>query len=153
MKVAIAAIKFADLQNNFSADYVFDLDRMTSFEGKTGPYLLYQAVRIKSLLEKGGYQADPKARILPGDTDRALILMLLELPEVIELAAKNYTPHVICDHAFKLAQCYSSFYGANYILPETDPVKRQGWLELSAMTLTQLELLLGLVGIESPKRM
>ncbi len=153
MNVAIAAIKFADLQNNFSADYIFDLDRMTSFEGKTGPYLLYQAVRIKSLLEKGQYKAQKGAPVVPGDTDRALILMLLELPEVIELAAKNYTPHVICDHAFKLAQCYSSFYGATYILPETDAVKRQGWLELSAMTLAQLEILLGLVGIDIPERM
>ena len=151
MKVAIAAIKFADLQNNRIADYVFDLDRMTSFEGKTGPYLLYQAVRIKSLLEKAGYKAGGESVI--SDIDRPLYLMLSELPEVIENAARNYTPHVLCDHAYKLAQAFSSFYGNTHILSEADPVQKQSWLTLSAMVLAQLELLLDLIGIHIPQRM
>lgn len=151
MKVAIAAIKFADLQNNRIADYVFDLDRMTSFEGKTGPYLLYQAVRIKSLLEKADYKSGND--ILISDSDRPLYLMLSELPEVIENAARNYTPHVICDHAYKLAQAFSSFYGNTHILSEDNPVQKQSWLILSAMVLAQLELLLDLVGIQIPQRM
>jgi arginyl-tRNA synthetase len=151
MKVAIAAIKFADLQNNRIADYVFDLDRMTSFEGKTGPYLLYQAVRIKSLLDKAGYKG--ASDILITDTDRPLYLMLSELHEVIENAARNYTPHVLCDHAFKLAQTFSSFYGNTYILSEENALQRQSWLTLSAMVLAQLELLLDLVGIKVPERM
>lgn len=151
MKVAIAAIKFADLQNNRIADYVFDLDRMTSFEGKTGPYLLYQAVRIKSLLDKAGYKAG--GEIIISDADRPLYLMLSELSEVIEGAARNYTPHLICDHAFKLAQAFSSFYGNNYILSEENAAQRQSWLTLSAMVLAQLELMLDLVGIQVPKRM
>ncbi len=151
MKVAIAAIKFADLQNNRIADYVFDLDRMTSFEGKTGPYLLYQAVRIKSLLEKADYKSGNN--ILISDSDRPLYLMLSELPEVIENAARNYTPHVICDHAYKLAQAFSSFYGNTHILSEENPVQKQSWLILSAMVLAQLELLLDLVGIQIPQRM
>lgn len=173
MKVAIAAIKFADLQNNRVADYVFDLDRMTSFEGKTGPYLLYQAVRIKSLLEKAGFSLNPLsldlspsgrgkvsgARQGEGDTiiitsaDRPLYLLLSELPEVIENAARNYTPHVICDHAYKLAQAFSSFYGNTHILSEENESQKQSWLILSAMVLGQLELLLDLVGIEVPERM
>lgn len=151
MKVAIAAIKFADLQNNFSADYVFDLDRMTSFEGKTGPYLLYQAVRIKSLLEKAGYKAG--GDILLSDQDRALYLMITELPEVIDTAVRNYTPHVVCDHAYKLAQAFSSFYGNTHILSEENAAQKQSWLTLSAMVLAQLELSLDLVGIEIPARM
>jgi arginyl-tRNA synthetase len=151
MKVAIAAIKFADLQNNRIADYVFDLDRMTSFEGKTGPYLLYQAVRIKSLLEKAEYKSG--GDMIISDTDRSLYLMLSELPEVIENAARNYTPHVICDHSFKLAQAFSSFYGNTYILSEENAIQRQSWLNLSAMVLAQLELMLDLVGIEVPARM
>lgn len=151
IKVAIAAIKFADLQNNRIADYVFDLDRMTSFEGKTGPYLLYQAVRIKSLLERAEYKSG--GDIIVSDTDRSLYLMLSELPEVVENAARNYTPHVICDHAFKLAQAFSSFYGNTYILSEENAIQRQSWLNLSAMVLVQLELLLDLVGIQVPKRM
>ncbi len=151
MKVAIAAIKFADLQNNFSADYVFDLDRMTSFEGKTGPYLLYQAVRIKSLLEKAEYKVG--GDIVISDIDRQLYLMLAEFPEVVETAARNYTPHVLCDHAFKLAQAFSSFYGNTHILSEENAAQKQSWLTLSAMVLSQLELLLGLVGINIPRRM
>ena len=152
MKVAVAAIKFADLQNNRVADYVFDLDRMTSFEGKTGPYLLYQAVRIKSLLEKAGYVSGA-ASVLPTDSDRALGLILTELPEVIETAARNYTPHVLCDHAYKLAQAFSSFYGNTHITSEPDAVKRQNWLDLSSMVLAQLTLLLDLIGVNIPARM
>lgn len=151
MKVAVAAIKFADLQNNRIADYVFDLDRMTSFEGKTGPYLLYQAVRIKSLLAKAEYVHG--GEILVTDADRALYLLLTEFPEVIEQAVKYYTPHVLCDHAYKLAQAFSSFYGNTHILSEENTVQRQSWLTLSAMVLAQLELLLDLVGIKIPARM
>jgi len=151
MKVAIAAIKFADLQNNRIADYVFDLDRMTSFEGKTGPYLLYQAVRIKSLLDKAGYQAG--GEIIISDIDRPLYLMLSELSEVIENAARNYTPHVICDHAYKLAQAFSSFYGNTHILSEENAAQKQSWLTLSAMVLAQLELMLDLIGVNVPARM
>jgi len=152
-KVAIAAIKFADLQNSFSADYIFDLDRMTSFEGKTGPYLLYQAVRIKSLLDKAGYKQNPQITIKPDDAGRNVILTLIELPQVIDIAARNYTPHVLCDHTYKLAQAFSSFYGNTHILSESDEVKKQGWLEISHMVLCQLELLLDLVGIKIPDRM
>ncbi|MFA7276290.1 MAG: arginine--tRNA ligase [Pseudobdellovibrionaceae bacterium] len=151
MKVAVAAIKFADLQNNRIADYVFDLDRMTSFEGKTGPYLLYQAVRIKSLLAKAEYVHG--SEILVTDADRALYLLLTEFPEVIEQAVKYYTPHVLCDHAYKLAQAFSSFYGNTHILSEENTVQRQSWLTLSAMVLAQLELLLDMVGIKIPARM
>lgn len=151
MKVAIAAIKFADLQNNRIADYVFDLDRMTSFEGKTGPYLLYQAVRIKSLLDKAGYKEG--GDILISDIDRPLYLMLTELSEVVENAARNYTPHVICDHAYKLAQAFSSFYGNTHILSEENAAQKQSWLTLSAMVLAQLELMLDLIGVNVPQRM
>lgn len=152
LNVAVAAIKFADLQNNRIADYVFDLDRMTSFEGKTGPYLLYQAVRIKSLLDKAGYTAS-QGKIIPSDVDRSLVLVLTELPEVFEAAARNYTPHVLCDHAYKLAQAFSSFYGNTYILTETDERKKTSWLALSAAVLAQLELMLDLLGIKIPDRM
>lgn len=153
-KVAIAAIKFADLQNTCTADYVFDLDRMTSFEGKTGPYLLYQTVRIRSLLDKAG--VDPAAFSTPvvvTDADRALWLTLSELPGIVEQAARNYMPHVLCDHAFRLAQEFSSFYGATHILSEEDDAKRQSWLLLCATIYRQLSLLLDLLGLLQPRRM
>lgn len=153
-KVAIATIKFADLQNTCTADYVFDLDRMTSFEGKTGPYLLYQAVRIKSLLDKAGIDAATfNAPVQITDADRSLWLSLSELPGVIENAARNYTPHVLCDHAYRLAQEFSSFYAVNHILTETDEAKKQSWLVLCLSIYRQLELLLTLLGILLPRRM
>lgn len=150
-KVAIAAIKFADLQNNRIADYVFDIDRMTSFEGKTGPYLLYQAVRIKSLLKKAG--AFNRDNFLIKDEDRALALLLAELPDHFEAALANLTPHVICDYAYKLAQAFSSFYASCHILSEKDESLRASRLALCDLTVRQLEMCLGLLGINIPERM
>ncbi len=151
-KVAISAIKFADLQNARHADYVFDIDRLTSFEGKTGPYLLYQAVRIKSLLKKADYQ-DGEFDLSLHDVDRPLALLLTELPEAVGAALKNYAPHYVCDYAYRLAQGFSSFYGNCHILSEEDDVLRQSRLMLCSETYKNLECVLGLLGIEIPDRM
>lgn len=153
-KVALAAVKFADLQNNRTADYVFDMDRMTSFEGKTGPYLLYQAVRIQSLLKKAGVEGDLNVdtfNIMDGD--RSLALLLGELPEYFDNAMKHYTPHILCDYAFKLAQEFSSFYGNCHILSEKDEAVKVSRLALCQQTHKTLVLVLGLLGIEVPNRM
>lgn len=150
--VGIAAIKFADLQNQRQADYIFDLDRLTSFEGKTGPYILYQAVRIKSLLRKAGdFKADTSFQLQDGD--RALALLMMQLPEVFAVALKNYTPHVLCDYIFRLAQEFSSFYGNCHILSETDDGLKQSRLQLCRMALAQMTLATGLMGIDIPERM
>ncbi|HEY8190165.1 MAG TPA: arginine--tRNA ligase [Micavibrio sp.] len=152
--VGIAAIKFADLQNQRQSDYIFDLDRMTSFEGKTGPYMLYQAVRIKSLLRKAKAQGDmPGQDIILKDEDRPLALLCLELPETIEATLRNYTPHVLCDYAYRLANAFSSFYGNCHILSEPDPLLKKSRLALSALVLAELELALDLLGIRIPDRM
>ena len=151
-KVAIAAIKFADLQNQRQSNYVFDLDRLTSFEGKTGPYLLYQAVRIKSLLKKAGeFNADAHLKIQ--DEDRALALLLTELPDALALSMRNYAPHHLCEHVYKLSQAFSSFYGNCHILSETDEEIKNSRLKLCAMTVEQIELILSLLGIDVPERM
>lgn len=153
-KVAIAAIKFADLQNNRIADYVFDLDRMTSFEGKTGPYLLYQAVRIKSLLRKAQAQSmDIGGDFVIHDADRPLALLLAEFPDHFDLALRNNTPHVLCDYAFKLGQAFSSFYSNCHILSEENAALRASRLGLCALCARQLELILNLLGVEIPERM
>lgn len=152
-KVAIAAIKFADLQNARMADYVFDLDRLTSFEGKTGPYLLYQAVRIKSLLKKADYNADGKGTLLLGDVDRPLALMLTEFPDAVDASVKGYAPHYLCDYAYRLSQAFSSFYGNCHILSESDVALRASRLALCAQVYKRLELLFGLLGIRIPDRM
>lgn len=153
-KVALAAIKFADLQNQRQADYVFDLDRLTSFEGKTGPYLLYQAVRIKSLLAKAGAQGFKASRKLKiDDTDRGLALLLSEFPDALDLSIRNYAPHNLCEYAYKLAQAFSSFYGNCHILSEEDEGLRSSRLALCEMTVKQLEQALTLLGIQVPQRM
>lgn len=153
-KVAIAAIKFADLQNVRTSDYVFDLDRLTSFEGKTGPYLLYQTVRIKSLLGKAQAQG-----MMPGEdfaiqeTDRPLALLLSEFPDYFDASLRNYMPHHLCEYAYKLATTFSSFYGACHILSEEDETLRSSRLALCDLTRRQLELVLDLLGIAVPERM
>lgn len=152
-KVGIAAIKFADLQNQRQADYVFDIDRLTSFEGKTGPYLLYQAVRIKSLLAKAGYEIAETSPLVLQDGDRPLALVLTEFPDAVEGAAKNYTPHMLCEYAYRLAQAFSSFYGNCHILSEEDEALKNSRLALCAMTYQTLETALSLLGISIPKRM
>lgn len=153
-RVSLAAIKFADLQNPRQSDYVFDLDRMTSFEGKTGPYLLYQAVRIKSLLRKAEAQGiSPAKAISVQNEDRDLALLLSEFPDHFALALANNTPHVLCDYAYKLAQSFSSFYAGCHILSESDEAVRASRLALCERTYGQIALVLGLLGIEIPERM
>ncbi|MCB9963996.1 MAG: arginine--tRNA ligase [Rhodospirillales bacterium] len=157
-KVGIAALKFADLQNQRHADYIFDLERMTQFEGKTGPYLLYQAVRIKSLLRKAGMHdiehcSFGSLLLQISETERRLALFLTHFPDVFKLAVKNYTPHVLCDYAFSLAQEFSSFYGNCHILSEEDEGIKQSRLFLCAQTLFVLTQTLDLLGIETPERM
>jgi arginyl-tRNA synthetase len=152
-KVAIAAIKFADLQNQRHQDYVFDIDRLTSFEGKTGPYLLYQTVRIKSLLKKAEYDVNTCSPLQLHEVDRPLALMLTELPDAVEASIKNYAPHYIADYAYRLAQAFSSFYGNCHILSEEDAALRNSRLSLCAQTYRRLVLALGLLGIQIPEQM
>lgn len=152
-QVAVAAIKFADLQNQRQSDYIFDLNRFTSFEGKTGPYMQYQAVRIKSL-KKAEVQGDkPAATLLVNDETRALALLLAELPETIATSLRNYTPHVLCDYAYRLANAFSSFYGNCHILSEPDAALKANRLLLCKKVMDQLVLVLDLLGIDVPDRM
>lgn len=153
-KVGVGAIKFADLSNQPHVDYIFDMDRMVSFEGKTGPYLQYQAVRIKSLLRKAEGQGDaPGCDFIIKDEDRALALLLTEMPDVFELALQNYMPHHICEYAYKLASAFSSFYANCHILSEKDEALKASRLALCDLSRRQLELTLGWLGIEVPERM
>ncbi|MBI4031499.1 MAG: arginine--tRNA ligase [Proteobacteria bacterium] len=151
-KVAIAAIKFADLQNQRTSDYIFDFDRMTAFEGKTGPYLLYQAVRIKSLLRKACYEP-ASSPLTIHDEDRPLILLLTQFPDAFAAALNNYAPHHLADYAYKLAQEFSRFYASCHILSEANAAVKESRLALCALTVRTLETALGLLGIAVPERM
>ncbi len=153
-KVAVAALKFADLSNYRGTSYIFDLDRFTAFEGKTGPYLLYQAVRIKSVLRRAANEGVVESKIsVKEPAERELVLMLDAFDAATAEAYDKKAPNFIADHAFKLAQAFSKFYAACPIMSaETDAV-RGSRLRLARATLEQLELALDLLGIETPERM
>jgi arginyl-tRNA synthetase len=151
--VAVAALKFADLQNFRGTSYVFDLDRFTSFEGKTGPYLLYQAVRVKSLLRKAADEGVAAGQITIAEpAERELVLLLDAFDQAVADAYDKKAPNFLAEHAFKLAQGFSRFYAACPILVSPDPV-RGSRLALAQTTLRQLELALDLLGIAAPERM
>ena len=154
-KVGIAALKFADLSNYRLTDYVFDLGRFTRFEGKTGPYLQYAAVRILSILGKAqAKDFTPNDRaILHTPEERALILQLLALHDAMAAAENARAPNILCDYAFTLAQVFSRFYAEHHILSEKDDALRATRLGLCGLTLEALTKVLGLLGIEVPQRM
>jgi arginyl-tRNA synthetase len=150
-KVAIAAIKFADLLNFRGTSYVFDLDRFMSFEGKTGPYLLYAAVRIKSILRKAKEQGVSAGPIAPAhEAERALVLALDAFPTALAAAMEKRSPHHLAEHAFTLAQAFSAFYTHCQIIGAPEAASR---LSLAQATLKQLERTLDLLGFAAPERM
>jgi arginyl-tRNA synthetase len=153
-KVGIAALKFADLQNFRGTSYVFDLDRFTSFEGKTGPYLLYQSVRMKSILRKATEQGLASGEVIVGEpAERDLTLLLDAFEGALSEAYDKKAPNFIAEHGYKLAQAFSKFFAACPVLNAEDPAIRASRLTLVAATLKQLELALNLLGIEAPERM
>jgi arginyl-tRNA synthetase len=153
-KVAIAALKFADLSNARTTSYVFDLDRFMSFEGKTGPYLLYQAVRIKSLLRKAADQgAVEGAIVIAQPAERDLALTLDAFSAAVSDAYDKRMPHLVAEHAYRIAQSFSKFYAACPVLAAPDEATRGSRLALAAAALRQLETALNLLGIDTPERM
>lgn len=153
-KVAVAALRFSDLMNTRTTNYVFDLDRFTSFEGKTGPYLMYAAVRVKSVLRKAAENGHSAGKVMVSeDTERALVLQLDGFGAALLGAREKRMPHILCEHLYSLAQAFSSFYAALPIASETDSEKRASRLALADAVRHQLETGLGLLGIDVPERM
>ena len=154
LKVGVAALKFADLINFRGASYIFDLDRFSSFEGKTGPYLLYQAVRVKSLLRKAAAEGVAAGEIaIEAPAERDLALLLDAFDRTLERAYERRAPNLIADHAYRLAHTFAKFYAACPVLAADTPAARASRLALATLTLKQLELSLDLLGIEAPERM
>ena len=152
-KVAVAALKFADLQAFRGTAYVFDLDRFTAFEGRTGPYLLYQAVRVKSLLRKAAEEGAHAGPVIVAEpAERELVLALDAFETALAEAYERYAPNAIAEHAYRLAQAFSRFYAACPIL-QAAPAVRASRLTLARAMLAQLELALDLLGIAAPERM
>jgi arginyl-tRNA synthetase len=153
-KVAVAALRFSDLMNTRTTNYVFDLDRFTSFEGKTGPYLMYAAVRVKSVLRKAAEAGHAPGEVaVSEDTERALVLQLDGFGAALLGAREKRMPHILCEHLYSLAQAFSAFYAALPIAAESDAVKRASRLALADAVRHQLETGLGLLGITVPERM
>jgi arginyl-tRNA synthetase len=152
--VGLASIKFADLSNHRISNYIFDLSRFTRFEGKTGPYLQYAAVRIQSILRKAeaeGYAS--AAPVVRSPEERRLALLLLSITDAMEGAQNKRAPNILCDYAFTLAQEFSRFYAEHHIMSESDADLRAARLGLCALTLRTLSKVLDLLGIEIPARM
>lgn len=152
-RIGVAALKFADLQHNPVQNYQFDLKKFLSFEGKTGPYLLYALVRISSILEK----SNCKNPYLKGSTlqpqERDVLLKILQAEDAFDRAYKNLAPHILCDYAFDLAQSFSRFYQACPILQEQDRDKKETRLFLCQQSSKILSKTLDLLGIKSVSRM
>lgn len=152
--VAVAAIKFGDLSNHRTSDYILRLEDFCAFEGKTGPYLLYAAVRIKSILAKASERGIEASEIVLKDgADRALALELSKLPSVLKQVRAKNTPHLLCEYLFNVSQAFSSFYQACNIVREGDKAQQGGWLSLVSLCLSTLNLGLELLGVDVPDRM
>lgn len=154
-QVGVAALKYGDLVNNRSSDYVFDLERFSSFEGKTGPYLQYAAVRIKSILRRAADQGVVAGPILAPEVDveRDLLLELTQFPEVVARSIELRAPNHIAEYAHTVAVRFNRFYDACHILSEPDSGRQASLLSLASWTLATLEKLLDLLGIQVPDRM
>ena len=154
-KVGIASIKYADLINNRLSDYIFDIKKFTSFEGKTGPYLMYTVARIKSVFRKAEEREIQAGSILAAGTksETNLMLKLLLFPDMIMSAYDKRAPHVLCEYAFTLAQEFNRFYQECAILSETDVDRRGSYLSLLQATLITLEKVLEMLGLPVLERM
>lgn len=153
-KITIAAIKFGDMINHRTKDYVFDIEKFTASEGKTGTFLLYTIARINSILKKVSINhTNATSQKIYSETERNLILSLALSNNVYETAYCEKAPNLICENAYKIASAFSKFYNENHIMTETDAAKKASWLYLCQATKTVLQKHLDIIGIESVELM
>ena len=155
--VGLSAIKYGDLSNQASKDYIFDIDRFTSFEGNTGPYILYTIVRIKSILsrytEEGKNPEEGMIQCAVNASEKNLMLELSRFNSIIEPAFEEKAPHRICSYIYDLANAFNSFYHETRILGEEDEEKKRSWIRLLTLTKEVLETCIDLLGFAAPERM
>ena len=155
--VGLAALKYGDLSNQASKDYVFDIERFASFEGNTGPYILYTIVRIKSILNK--YTDSGKTlenlSMNPADsaTEKALMLSLAKFSEIMAAVYTEKAPHKLCQFIYEVSNAFNGFYHDTKILAEIDEAKQKGYIALICLTKAVLEQCIELLAIECPDRM
>ena len=156
--VGLSALKYGDLSNQASKDYIFDVDRFTSFEGNTGPYILYSIVRIKSVLNRfageGGNPDSCNSIIAPAnDTEVNVMLQLVRYNEMIEQAYTDNAPHKVCQYIYELADAFNSFYHGNKILSEPDEDRKKSWIALLKLVKYVLVQCIDLLGFGAPEKM
>lgn len=151
--VALSAVKYGDLSNQAVKDYIFDIDRFTSFEGNTGPYILYTIVRIKSILNKAQFSNEMVILPANSDSEKNLMLELTKFAPTIQSAYEELAPHKICSYIYDLANAFNKFYHETKILSEEDVSLRSSWLQLILQTKKILECCIELLGFEAPERM
>lgn len=156
-KVAMAAIKYGDLSNQASKDYIFDIERFTSFEGDTGPYILYTIVRIKSILNKyaeAGGQLDAVSLKAPVNKDeKDLMMVISRFSAMMKGAYEELAPHKVCAYIYEMANAFNRFYHETKILSEEDGDKKAGYIALLKLTKEILETCIDVLGFEAPERM
>ena len=155
--VALSAVKYGDLSNQASKDYIFDIERFTSFEGNTGPYILYTIVRMKSILAKYrtlGYTVED-AKILPAksESEKALMLEITRFSAAMESAFAETAPHKVCAYVYGLANAFNHFYHETKILAEEDKAVQAGYIRLLELTKGILETCIDVLGFGAPERM
>lgn len=155
--VGLSAIKYGDLSNQASKDYVFDVEKFTSFEGNTGPYILYTIVRIKSILNKyraNGKTVDEGSLLAPaGASEKGLMMELVKFNSVAEQAYEEIAPHKICSFLYDLSNAFNHFYHETKILSQEDEGLQKSWIGLLDLTRKVLETGIGLLGFSAPERM
>lgn len=151
--IAMAALKYGDLSNQPTKDYVFDMDRFAAFEGNTGPYILYTIVRIKSILSKYGNSGDFSISLPDSDSGRDLMLAITRLIPNLETALHTSSPNVICAYIYDLAGCVNRFYHETRILTEEDERKKAGYIALIDLARQILERCIGILGFSAPEKM
>lgn len=155
--VGMAAIKYGDLSNQASKDYVFDVERFTSFEGNTGPYILYTIVRMKSILAKyqssGAVLPDCAIRAAQTESVKALMLEAAKFSYIMGVAIEELAPHKICAYVYDLANAFNRFYHETKILAEENKERQASFIALLVLTKNILETCIDLLGFEAPERM
>ena len=157
-QVGLAALKYGDLSNQASKDYIFDVERFASFEGNTGPYILYTIVRIKSLIQKyvsqGGKMPEEVQYEAPvSESETQLYLTLGKFADAVESAYKELAPHKICQYIYELSEAFNHFYHETKILAEEDEKRRNSYLCLIRLVQKVLEQCIDLLGFEAPDKM
>lgn len=155
-KVGLSALKYGDLSNQVTKDYVFDIERFSSFEGNTGPYILYTVVRIKSILRKAEESESVEAASIlapKSQTERDLMLKISKFNEVVAFSFNEKAPNKLCEYVYELANLFNKFYHETKILTEENQAQKKSWISLITLAKDILECTLDLLGIETPERM